>query len=64
VAGGVRSSQAWGPVGVRALACDGTRLYVAGVFDSVGAGDGAVGANGFAALDLRTGAWETTDGGL
>jgi hypothetical protein len=34
------------------------------VFDSVGAGDGAVAANGFAALDLRTGAWETTDGGL
>jgi hypothetical protein len=34
------------------------------VFDSVGAGDGAVAANGFAALDLRTGAWETADGGL
>ncbi len=64
VAGGVSSSQAWAPVGVRALASDGTSLYVAGVFESVGEGDGAVAANGFAALDLRTGTWTSTDGGL
>ncbi|HWT25441.1 MAG TPA: hypothetical protein VN213_18195, partial [Solirubrobacteraceae bacterium] len=64
VAGGVRSSVAWIQASVRALASDGTRLFVAGVFDSVGPEDDPVAANGFAVLDLGTGAWETYDGGL
>ena len=64
VAGGVGSSQSWTLVSVRALASDGTKLYVAGTFDSVGSGDGAITARGFAALDLGTGTWETYDGGL
>jgi trimeric autotransporter adhesin len=64
VAGGVSESQSMSPLAVRALASDGTKLYVAGTFESVGTGDGAIAANGFAALDLRTGAWETHDGGL
>ena len=64
VAGGVASSRSWAPASVRALGWDGTKLYVAGAFDSVGSGEGAVAASGFAALDLGTGAWETYDGGL
>ena len=64
VAGGVSHSQSWAPVAVRALASDGSKLYVAGIFDSVGSGAGSVAANGFAALDLASGAWESFDGGL
>lgn len=64
VGGGVGSSRPWSLVAVRALACDGQKLYVAGAFDSAGAGDAAVLANGFAVLDLVTGGWESPDGGL
>jgi uncharacterized membrane protein len=64
VAGGVRAVHQAEPPAVRALASDGHRLYVAGSFDRVGEGAGALEARGFAALDLRTGAWETYDGGL
>lgn len=64
VAGGVSSSRSWDQTAVRALAYDGSTLYVAGVFDSAGAGEGAVAANGFAALDLATDTWKTYDGGL
>src|SRR3712207_4917706 len=64
VAGGVSSSQPGSEACVRALASDGTRLYVSGTFDSVGTGDAAIPANGFAALDLRTGTWEAFGGGL
>jgi trimeric autotransporter adhesin len=64
VAGGIGSSRSWASVSVRALACDGTKLYVAGAFDSAGSGSAAIAANGFAALDLGTGIWETYDGGL
>jgi len=64
VAGGVSSSRTWDLVSVRALASDGEKLYVAGLFDTAGSGDGGIQANGFAALDLATGAWETYDGGL
>jgi hypothetical protein len=63
VAGGVSSSQSWSLAAVRALASDGRKLYVAGAFDVVGAGDGAIAAAGLAALDLAAGAWETYDGG-
>ena len=63
VAGGVGSSRSWVAADVRALASDGAKLYVAGVFDTVGAG--AVAAAGFAVLDLATGTWEAApDGGL
>ncbi len=64
VAGGVGSSRSWALVSVRALACDGARLFVAGTFDTAGTGDGAIAAQGMAALDLATGRWETWDGGL
>ena len=64
VGGGLWSSQSWALVAVRALASDGEKLFVAGAFDSAGTGDGAVAANGFAALDLATGRWESLDGGL
>lgn len=64
VSGGVSNSQIPSMATVRGLATDGERLYVAGVFDSVGTGTGAVPARGFAVLDMRTGAWSSPDGGL
>jgi hypothetical protein len=64
VAGGVSSARSWAPATVRALASDGARLYVAGGFDAAGSADGAVVANGIAALDLQTGAWATFEDGL
>jgi hypothetical protein len=64
VAGGVSSTRSWSSASVRALACDGTKLYVAGTFDAVGSDEGAIPAGGFAALVLGTGTWETCDGGL
>lgn len=64
VHGGVSTGQSMNAVAVRALAWDGAKLYVAGTFEAVGAGDDAIAANGFAALDPATGAWETFDGGL
>ncbi len=64
VAGGVALRDQPSLAAVRALACDGTRLYVAGSFDTVGAGAKRIRANGFAALTLATGTWETYAGGL
>jgi hypothetical protein len=64
VSGGVSNSQVPSLAAVRGLATDGERLYVAGVFDSVGAGPEAVPASGFAVLDLRAGTWQSPGGGL
>jgi hypothetical protein len=64
VSGGVRNSQVPSLAAVRGLASDGERLYVAGVFDSVGTGAQAVPAGGFAVLDLPTGTWTSPGGGL
>jgi len=64
VAGGVSSTQTWVATSVRALASDGTRLYVAGTFDVAGSGDGAIDAAGLAVLDLATGTWDTYGRGL
>jgi hypothetical protein len=64
VSGGVANSEVPSLATVRGLASDGERLYVVGVFDSVGTGANAVPANGFAVLDLRTGAWTSPEGGL
>jgi hypothetical protein len=64
VAGGVSSSQPWASLAVRALASDGRKLFVAGTFETAGAGAGAIAASGLAGLDLGTGVWETYDGGL
>ncbi|GAA2728862.1 hypothetical protein [Cellulomonas aerilata] len=64
VSGGVANSSVPSLAAVRALASDGERLYVAGVFDSVGTGTAAVPARGFAVLDLASGAWSSPDGGL
>jgi trimeric autotransporter adhesin len=64
VAGGVSNSETPSLATVRGLASDGERLYVAGVFDSVGSGAGAVPASGFAALDLAAGEWQSPGGGL
>ena len=62
VGGGVSDSRPGSFASVRALACDGTRLYVAGSFRR--GGRDAIPANGFAALDLATGTWQTYEGGL
>ncbi|MFD3443307.1 hypothetical protein ACFDTO_01750 [Microbacteriaceae bacterium 4G12] len=64
VAGGVANSETPTIATVRGLASDGRRLYVAGVFDSVGSGAAAVPARGFAVLDLGTGTWSSPEGGL
>jgi hypothetical protein len=64
VSGGVSNSQVPSMATVNGLASDGGRLYVAGVFDSVGTGTAAVPARGFAVLDLGTGTWSSPDGGL
>jgi hypothetical protein len=64
VGGGVSYSQTPPLAVVRALATDGTRLFVAGLFDRVGRGDQAVAANGLAAFDLTTGTWTAFGDGL
>ena len=64
VAGGVSAGQSGNPATVRGLAWEGGKLYVAGTFEAVGAGDDAIAASGIAALDVVSGTWETFDGGL
>ena len=64
VAGGITTGPSMSPLSVRALAFDGTSLHVDGTFEAAGAEGGAIRANGFAALDLRTGAWRSFAGGL
>ena len=64
VSGGVTNSSVPSMAAVRALVSDGDRLYVAGVFDGVGSGANALPANGFAALNVATGRWESYSGGL